>query len=171
MKNEDRERQMFGCTVDQLKTAINQALSQPASLAISLLSDAQELQAMGREAEANQAINRAKLVIDTYCVEKDEVGRALPNPLRVKEEEAISSAELLATVREDLAAKYGKDYSPEIARKAIEKAKRWLKAAYGLVDWGEDDYDTHLDRIDFYYRETLNDKTNGVATFNRSGRG
>lgn len=63
------ERQCYGCPLETMKTLAKdlQEGSYPIGLrmgAMSILSDSQELIAMGRANEARQAINRAKFLID-----------------------------------------------------------------------------------------------------------
>ena len=81
---ERREIRMFGCTVSEMREAVEESLtyrfSGPAMYAISMLSDAQEMVAYdsGRETEVflaledqRQLINRAKWILSTYCMNKE----------------------------------------------------------------------------------------------------
>lgn len=67
-----RERMMYGCTVAELETALQESLylkleRTPGEgiklLAVSVLSDVQELLERGHNEEARQLINRAKYLI------------------------------------------------------------------------------------------------------------
>jgi hypothetical protein len=61
-----RERNMFGCTLEDLREELNRALrmgTSPLMLAISILSDAQEESTLGHDRESRQLINRAKWII------------------------------------------------------------------------------------------------------------
>lgn len=81
---ERREIRMYGCTVSEMREAVEESLtyrfSGPAMYAISMLSDAQEMVAYdsGRETEVflaledqRQLINRAKWILSTYCMNKE----------------------------------------------------------------------------------------------------
>lgn len=74
-----REVRMYGCTVAQMREAVEQSLtyrfSGPAMYAMSLMSDAQEMVAYSHP-DANvledqrQLLNRAKWVLATYVMEQ-----------------------------------------------------------------------------------------------------
>ena len=79
-----REVHMYGCTVEQMREAVEESLtfrfSGPAMYAMSMLSDAQEMVAYdaGKETEVflaledqRQLINRAKWILSTYCMNKE----------------------------------------------------------------------------------------------------
>ena len=79
-----REVRMYGCTVEQMREAVEESLtfrfSGPAMYAMSMLSDAQEMVAYdaGKETEVflaledqRQLINRAKWILSTYCMNKE----------------------------------------------------------------------------------------------------
>ena len=81
---ERREIRMYGCTVSEMREAVEESLtyrfSGPAMYAISMLSDAQEMVAYdsGKETEVvlaledqRQLINRAKWILSTYCMNKE----------------------------------------------------------------------------------------------------
>lgn len=77
-----REVRMYGCTVEQMKEAVEQSLafrfSGPAMYAASLMSDCQEM--LGSDnggsydfmvvEDVRQALNRAKWILSTYVMEK-----------------------------------------------------------------------------------------------------
>lgn len=70
------ELKIFGCTTDELDEAVNEAalFGGAQMFAMSILSDAQELIAMGGESRletARQYINRAKYVIRTHLASSD----------------------------------------------------------------------------------------------------
>lgn len=79
---EKREVRMYGCTVEQMKEAVEQSLtfrfSGPAMMAASLMSDCQEMLAsdnggsydMMIAEDVRQALNRAKWILFTYVMEK-----------------------------------------------------------------------------------------------------
>jgi|TARA_Y100000034_G_scaffold125487_1_gene175098 hypothetical protein len=63
---------MFGCTSADIDNAVASAISGPRMMAMSLLSDAQELQAMQTPASlesARQFINKAKYIITEHLQE------------------------------------------------------------------------------------------------------
>lgn len=65
-----------------------------------------------------------------------------------------------------VSAQVGTSFSEEIYKKALAKYKRWMKAAYGGVDWNESDFAGHVGALALYYRET--EKTpDGQDTMNR----
>ncbi len=83
-ESQKREVRMYGCTVEQMREAIEESLtfrfSGPAMYAMSLMSDCQEMVAYGpynSDTLANiledqrQCLNRAKWILSTYCM-KDE---------------------------------------------------------------------------------------------------
>ncbi len=76
-----REVRMYGCTVEQMKEAVEQSLtfrfSGPAMMAASLMSDCQEMinTEYGdidymRAEDARQCLNRAKWILFTYVMDK-----------------------------------------------------------------------------------------------------
>ena len=79
---EKREVRMYGCTVAEMKEAVEQSLtfrfSGPAMYAASLMSDCQEMLAsdnggsydMMIAEDVRQALNRAKWILSTYVMEK-----------------------------------------------------------------------------------------------------
>lgn len=80
-----REVRMYGCTEAQMKEAVESGLTfkftGPAMVAASLMSDAQEMLAHDDGGQfdimiaedVRQALNRAKWILFTYCVNKKEV--------------------------------------------------------------------------------------------------
>ena len=79
-EKEKREVRMFGCTEAQLREAVESSItfrfSGPGMMAMSILSDAQEMinTEYGevdymRAEDSRQAINRAKWIISTYCMQ------------------------------------------------------------------------------------------------------
>jgi hypothetical protein len=82
-QQEKSEVRMFGCTVAQMREAVEQSLtfrfSGAGMMAMSILSDAQEMISTEygevdsmRAEDARQAINRAKWIISTYCMKDKE---------------------------------------------------------------------------------------------------
>lgn len=81
-ETEKREVRMYGCTVEQMKEAVEQSLtfrfSGPAMMAASLMSDCQEMLASDNGGsydfmvveDVRQALNRAKWILFTYVMEK-----------------------------------------------------------------------------------------------------
>ena len=78
---EKREVRMYGCTVEQMKEAVEESLtfrfSGPAMMAASLMSDCQEMinTEYGdidymRAEDARQCLNRAKWILFTYVMDK-----------------------------------------------------------------------------------------------------
>lgn len=79
---EKREVRMYGCTVAEMKEAVEESLtfrfSGPAMYAASLMSDCQEMLAsdnggsydMMIAEDVRQALNRAKWILFTYVMEK-----------------------------------------------------------------------------------------------------
>jgi hypothetical protein len=57
------QKRMFGCTSEELETIVD-AQHPRLSIALSVLSDAQELIRLGQTEDARQAINRAKYMIN-----------------------------------------------------------------------------------------------------------
>ena len=77
---EKRQVRMYGCTEQQMREAVEGSLtfrfSGAGMMAMSILSDAQEMISTEygevdsmRAENARQAINRAKWIISTYCME------------------------------------------------------------------------------------------------------
>jgi hypothetical protein len=80
---EKRQVRMFGCTEQQMREAVEESLtfrfSGAGMMAMSILSDAQEMISTEygevdsmRAEDARQAINRAKWIISTYCMQDKE---------------------------------------------------------------------------------------------------
>ncbi len=79
---EQREIRMYGCTVEQMREAVEESLtyrfSGPAMYVISMLSDAQEMTAHYTGAHVDmmviedqrQLLNRAKWILSTYVMEQ-----------------------------------------------------------------------------------------------------
>lgn len=79
---EKRQVRMYGCTVEQMREAVEQSLtfrfSGPAMMAASLMSDCQEMLASDNAGQfdlmiaedVRQALNRAKWILFTYVMEK-----------------------------------------------------------------------------------------------------
>jgi hypothetical protein len=60
------QKWMFGCLTEEIDAAVEDSLSQNRlEVAVSMLSDAQELMVMGEIKSASQAINRAKYLISS----------------------------------------------------------------------------------------------------------
>jgi len=70
---EKRQVRMFGCTEQQMRTAVEESFtfrfSGPAMMAMSLMSDAQEEIERDMNEDARQTLNRAKWILATYCME------------------------------------------------------------------------------------------------------
>lgn len=72
-----QEINRFGCLLEDLREAVDNSLAikagmgGPAMVVMSMLSDAQELLAMGRTGQANQEINKAKWMLRTYLIERE----------------------------------------------------------------------------------------------------
>tara|TARA_R110000868_G_scaffold5805_5_gene34027 strand:- start:1860 stop:2111 length:252 start_codon:yes stop_codon:yes gene_type:complete len=70
--NFDRERNCFGATIQEIRTSIENSLTFKHigyhSVAMSVMSDAQEEMERGNLENARQLINRAKWVLSTYQV-------------------------------------------------------------------------------------------------------
>ena len=66
----DRERECFGCTIDDMKPSIDQATAYTDyhMIAMSMMSDAQEAMERKDYNWSRQLINRAKWVLSTYQV-------------------------------------------------------------------------------------------------------
>lgn len=83
-ETEKREVRMYGCTVVQMKEAVEESLtfrfgfSGPAMMAASLMSDCQEMLASDNGGsydfmvveDVRQTLNRAKWILATYVMEK-----------------------------------------------------------------------------------------------------
>jgi hypothetical protein len=63
---------MFGCSAEAIQADVNRCDSAGAYV-LSTLSDAQELIAFGRGAQAERLINRAKYVTDEFLVDRRPV--------------------------------------------------------------------------------------------------
>ena len=72
---QDRERSMYGCTEADLRDSVESSItfkfSGPAMVAASMMSDAQEEIAHGMEEAARKTLNRAKFVLFTYIMDKE----------------------------------------------------------------------------------------------------
>jgi len=78
-ETEQREIGMYGCTVAQMRDAVEESLtlrfSSPAMMVMSMLSDAQELSAHDQGGvfrfneieDQRQLLNRAKWILSTHC--------------------------------------------------------------------------------------------------------
>ena len=78
-ETEKREVRMYGCTVVQMKEAVEESITfrfcGPAMMAASLMSDCQEMMAYGDVdsmvvEDVRQTLNRAKWILFTYVMEK-----------------------------------------------------------------------------------------------------
>jgi hypothetical protein len=81
-ETEKKQVRMYGCTVVQMKEAVEQSLtfrfSGPAMMAASLMSDCQEMLASDNAGsydfmvveDVRQTLNRAKWILFTYVMEK-----------------------------------------------------------------------------------------------------
>ena len=73
IKSEQLERQisMFGMTQEKLRAKVDSHIKEgfmtSGSLAVSILSDVQELMSMGYNEDARQLINQSKWIIHNYC--------------------------------------------------------------------------------------------------------
>jgi hypothetical protein len=72
-QQEKSEVRMFGCTVAQMREAVEESLTfrfaGPAMYAMSMMSDAQEEILRELDEDARQTLNRAKWILSTYCME------------------------------------------------------------------------------------------------------
>lgn len=82
-------------------------------------------------------------------------------PKKEKEKKNITTK----GIREELRG----SYSEEVIEKAIAKAQRWMKAAYGCIDWEELQGETGsaVGYVIGYAEETLKEPS-GINTFNRN---
>jgi len=75
-QQEKSEVRMFGCTVAQMREAVEESLTfrfaGPAMMAMSLMSDAQEEIVRDLDEDARQTLNRAKWILSTYCMQDKE---------------------------------------------------------------------------------------------------
>jgi hypothetical protein len=75
-QQEKSEVRMFGCTVAQMREAVEESLTfrfaGPAMMAMSLMSDAQEEILRDLDEDARQTLNRAKWILSTYCMKDGE---------------------------------------------------------------------------------------------------
>ena len=69
-------------------------------------------------------------------------------------------------MKSHLFAKYGETFSNETFKKAVAKAERWQRSAYGFIDWDEYKLESGVEALDCFYKETL-EKIDGRDTFNR----
>lgn len=77
-----REVRMYGCTVEQMREAVEESLtfrfSGPAMYAMSMMSDCQEMMASDNGGsydfmiveDVRQMLNRAKWILSTYCMDR-----------------------------------------------------------------------------------------------------
>ena len=77
-----REVRMYGCTVEQMREAVQESLtfrfSGPAMYAMSMMSDCQEMMASDNGGsydfmiveDVRQMLNRAKWILSTYCMDR-----------------------------------------------------------------------------------------------------
>lgn len=77
-----REVRMYGCTVEQMREAVEESLTfrfaGPAMYAMSIMSDAQEMLASDNGGsydfmiveDVRQMLNRAKWILSTYCMDR-----------------------------------------------------------------------------------------------------
>lgn len=70
MKTEAAQKEMFGCTTADIARLVSTSFAEPTMLATSILSDAQELLALGKGEKARQHINIAKYIIGTALTSK-----------------------------------------------------------------------------------------------------
>lgn len=65
-----RERECFGCTIDDMKSSIDEAVvyTDYHMIAMSMMSDAQEAMVRNQNEHARQLLNRAKWVLSNYRV-------------------------------------------------------------------------------------------------------
>jgi hypothetical protein len=72
-QQEKSEVRMFGCTVAQMREAVEESLTfrfaGPAMYAMSMMSDAQEEILRELDEDARQTLNRAKWILSTYCMD------------------------------------------------------------------------------------------------------
>ena len=78
-----REVRMYGCTVEQMREAVEESLTfrfaGPAMYAMSMMSDCQEMLASDNGGsydfmiveDVRQMLNRAKWILSTYCMNKE----------------------------------------------------------------------------------------------------
>lgn len=84
-EQEKREIRMYGCTVAQMREAVEESLtyrfSGAAMYAISMMSDCQEMMASDNGGQydfmivedVRQMLNRAKWILSTYCINRETV--------------------------------------------------------------------------------------------------
>ncbi len=72
MQTEEQQIKMYGCTLDELQAGVESPIADMLGgqwmTVASMMSDAQELMAMGQNESARQILNRGKWVISNYCV-------------------------------------------------------------------------------------------------------
>jgi hypothetical protein len=80
-EQEKREVRMYGCTVAQMREAVESSItfkfSGPAMVAAGMMSDAQEMMAYEQPdfnviEDQRQLLNRAKFVLFTYIMDKEQ---------------------------------------------------------------------------------------------------
>jgi hypothetical protein len=70
------EKSIYGCTIEDLRRSLSNSIAVKLDaggypmVAMSILSDAQELMAMGRAEDARKEINKAKWVITEYLMKQ-----------------------------------------------------------------------------------------------------
>jgi hypothetical protein len=80
----------------------------------------------------------------------------------------VETREVTSFIKEYAYNKYGSTLDDKSYRKAMDKMKRWAKAAYGGLDWDNKELDEWASTWEYYYDETIEDKTNGKDTLNRN---
>lgn len=77
---QQKEIRMYGCTVAQMREAVEQSLtfrfSGPAMYAMSMMSDCQEMlhysgEDVNAREDVRQMLNRAKWILSTYCMKQE----------------------------------------------------------------------------------------------------
>lgn len=69
MSSEKWELNCYGMTTDQMREMVSESLSGPSMLAMSILSDAQEMIERDQKENARKAMNVAKWIISEYLRE------------------------------------------------------------------------------------------------------
>jgi hypothetical protein len=74
-------------------------------------------------------------------------------------------------VKAGMAAVHGPALDAAALESALKKAERWMRNAYGSVDWDElTEGGTQLGTLEAFYQETLKDTSGGTRTFNNESR-
>lgn len=63
-----RDLAMFGCTMEELKQFMENALGHKAMIVMGMMSDAQEQIRLGYAEDARQTLNRAKWIVSEYLM-------------------------------------------------------------------------------------------------------